>query len=421
MWVEKNGPTWRVRDRVNGHKTTIEDGYPTKTMAKAAMMRLAAEAMRGEALVPNAGRVTIGQVVGEWWPEYAKALKPTALHSEGGRVRHHILGLLGNVMLEDLDVPAWVRDLESGTGPALGTRRRRPLAAKSVHNCHGLLFMIMDFAVERRYVRANPCAGRRRRYLPKRLRREMRCLTDPEIKRLLNAVPAHWRPLVFLLVSTGLRWGEAVGLRVGRIDLLANKPKLLVVEHLHELSTGEIVFTDPKTQRSRRTVSFPVQVALTLVSLVSGKEPDELVFTTARGAPVRTRNFRRGWLKWTKAAGLGGLRVHDLRHTHAGILLSAHGLSLAAISRRLGHSSIAVTDQLYGHLREEADPGVLAAVEAALASISAEELMAETEAEDIDETDDPSRGSLGATSSEGTRTEPKPTDKTAGQKAESAL
>src|SRR3546814_13201071 len=66
----------------------------------------------------------------------------------------------------------------------------------------------------------------------------------------LVALPEHWRPMVLLLVSTGLRWGEAAGLKVGRLDLLGCR--LTVLETLHELPTGEVIFTSPKRSEERR-------------------------------------------------------------------------------------------------------------------------------------------------------------------------
>lgn len=281
-------------------------------------------------------------------------------------------------------------DLGAGIGPmGKGTKRkRRRLSPKTVHNCHGMLFVILTAAVAARLIRLNGCAGTS---LPARVHREMRFLTDPEIARLVAALPAHWRPLVMLLVATGLRWGEAIGLRVGRVDLLAKRPKLRVVEHLHELAgAGELVFTSPKSAKSRRTVSFTMQVALVLAPLVAGKEADELVFQSPTGKPVRTRNFRRIWVKACEAAGLAGTRVHDTRQTHAAILIAANR-PLSGISRRLGHSSIAVTDALYGHLREEVDEGDLGAIEEAMAGVRADALDAELDDELVDEALPPRR------------------------------
>lgn len=386
MWIEKNGPAYRIRDLVRGKKVTIQTGYPTKTAAKNAMVLFKAEALQGTALLPRGGAITLAQFVDEWWPHYEKSLKPTAVQSEGNRIRNHILPLLGHLTLDELDGPAvqqWVADLGAGVGPWPESTRgkRKPLAPKTIGNCHGILHTICGAAIAAKRIRLNPCSSTK---LPRREPKEMRFLTDPEIARLVAALPAHWRPLVMLLVATGLRWGEAIGLRAGRVDLLAKRPQLTVVEQLQELaSTGELVFQSPKTAKGRRTVSFTKQVALLLAPLVAGKKSDEVVFTAPKGGLVRTRNFRRIWVRACEDAGLEGLRIHDLRHTHAAILISS-GRPLSAISRRLGHSSIAVTDLLYGHLREDVDEGIIAAIEEAMSGIRSEDLEAELDEELVD-------------------------------------
>ena len=390
MWVEKNGKTYRIRDMVNGTKTTLAQGYATKTAANAARTQLQADKLRGDALVPRGGRVTLAAFIGGWWPHYERSLKVTTATSEWNRVRNHILPVLGHLTLDQLDAPVvqeWVTDLGAGVGPwPQGTRgKRKPLSPKTISNCHGMLSTICTAAIGDKLIRLNPCASTK---LPRREPKEMRFLTDPEIGRLVAAMPPHWRPVVMLLVATGLRWGEAIGLRVGRVDLLAKNPRLMVVEQLQELAgTGELVFQSPKTAKGRRTVSFTKKVALMLTPLIAGKGSDEVVFTAPMGGMVRTRNFRRVWVKACEAAGLKGLRIHDLRHTHAAILISA-GRPLSAISRRLGHSSIAVTDLLYGHLREEVDDGIIAAIEEAMQGVRAEELDAEVAEELTDDLED---------------------------------
>lgn len=388
MWVEKHSGGWRIRDRVAGRVTTLASGYPTKTSAKAAMTILRADKLRGDDLVPRGGRILLREWVAVWQPAWEASLKPSARHSETGRLRNHILPLLGGHALQDIDalvVQRWVNDLAAGRGPWPTRGSRKPLNAKTIRNCHGILHTILEAACAPTYrlLRTNPCHSSTK-YLPRWERREMRFLTDPEIARLIAALPVHWRPLVLLLVGTGLRWGEAVGLRVGDVDLLAKRPNVHVVRTLLEQSSGgEIIFTSPKTAASRRTVTITRAVVVALVALVAGRGRGELLFTAPGqpgrwpgGRPARTRNFRRVWLKAIARAGLPGLRIHDLRHTHAAMLISA-GTSLVAVSRRLGHSSIAVTVDLYGHLREEVDEALLAAVEEALAGVDMEAVTAE--------------------------------------------
>src|SRR6185295_12741786 len=356
MWVEKHRGTYRVRDRVGGRITTLAGGFPTKQGAVDRMTLLRSDQLRGDMLMPGGGKATLGEFIAEWWPIHEKSLRPNSRHSEGGRVRNHVDDLLGGYTLDELEqnpmiVAKWVAYLGVGVrDEARSTEqktvwKRRPLGPKTVRNCHGVLHTILDAAVAAKRIRSNPCAVSKKS-LPERVDREMRFLTDPEIGRLVAAMPSHWRPLILLLVATGLRWGEAIGLRVKSVDPLAKRPLLRVVEQLQERSgTAELVWSAPKTAKSRRTVSFTRQIALALTGLVAGKSRDEVVFTTPTGLLVRTRNFRRVWLKACVEAGLEGLRVHDLRHTHAAMLISA-GRPLSAISRRLGHSSIAVTDTL---------------------------------------------------------------------------
>lgn len=385
MWVERHGAAWRVRDRVGGRVVTLAGGYPTKASAAVARDLLRADALRGQALVPRGAEMTLNAWLDMWLPAYEISLKPSAAHSEPGRIKNHVRPLLGHLPLGDIDhltVQRWVAQLLRGVGSTSSGKARKALSVKSVRNAHGILYKIMQAAVKAKLIASNPCEDTD---LPERRRREMRFLTEPEAARLIAALPAHWRPLVLLLLATGLRWGEAVGLRVGQVDLLARPPRVTIVEQLQELaSTGEIVFVEPKSERSRRTVTITRKVALALAPLVSLKGRRDMVFDSPRGGYVRARNFRRTWIKACRAAGLDGLRIHDLRHTHAAWLIS-DGRPLTAVQHRLGHSSIAVTSDLYGHLMPAVDEGILAAVDAALEEIDLDALAAELDDELADE------------------------------------
>lgn len=371
MWVEKHGKTWRIRDRVGSQQVTVSPpgGYSTKTSARNAMTQLRADQLRGNSLDHVGARMTLSQWVAAWEPGYARSLKPSSRKSELGRLHFRILPELGDRRLDELDrspliVQQWLTYLDD-----------EDLSPKSARNAHGLLSKILAAAVIHRLMHSNPCASSD---LPALDRREMRFLTQPEAGRLIAATPERWRPLVLLILMTGCRWGEAVGLRVKNVDVLASR--ITIEESLHELTDGSMVTTDPKTRAGRRTLGIPKVVCEALVPLVANRERDDLVFTSAEGTAVRHRNFRtRVWVPAVRGAGLGfpqhsggrtgpGLRIHDLRHTHAAWLISA-GHSLTAVQRRLGHKSITVTSDLYGHLLPEVEEGILATLDTALPAL----------------------------------------------------
>lgn len=364
MWIERNGPTWRIRDLVAGQKTTVASGFATKTAAKAAKVQLEADALRGQSLVPRGGDMTLDDWIDMWWPSYSTGLKPSARVSAEGIIRRHIRPMLGGQRLGRLDsltVQRFVADLLAGR---THVRKPKPLAAKTVLNIHGQLYVVLRDAVAQRLIASNPCEHTT---LPAGARHEMKFLSEPEADRLIAAVPPHWRPLVLVLLATGMRWGEAIGLRVRHVDVLAGT--IRVLRQTQELAdTAELVDEEPKTLASRRTVSIPPAVCQLLVPHVAGKGPDDRVFLAPRGGPVRTRRFYVVWQKARVAAGLEGLRVHDLRHTHAAWLI-ADGVPLTAVQRRLGHTSIKVTSDLYGHILPEVDDRVVLAVAGRLSKI----------------------------------------------------
>ena len=375
MFVEKHGASYRIRDRVAGKKVTLEAGYATKKAAQNRVTALGADRLRGDFIDPRGGKVLLDDWLDMWWPAYEGTLKPSTKVSAAGLIRRYIRPMLGPAALDDIDrlaVQRWTADLRAGRTPY-----ERVLAVKTVYNAHGMLHKILDEAVAQRLIRSNPA---HRSGLPELEHTEMRFLTEPEAERLLAAVAPRWRPLILLLLFTGLRWAEAVGLRAGRVDVLERK--LSVVETMQELpGSNEIVFVTPKSKKSRRTVTFPVRVADAHIELVASKGRDEMVYLGRDGGVTRYNNFRsRVWRPALRKAGLEGLRLHDLRHTHVAWLISA-GVPLTAISRRLGHASIMVTSDRYGHLLPEVDKGIMTALDGALDKIDRGGTMGATEAE----------------------------------------
>jgi integrase len=201
--------------------------------------------------------------------------------------------------------------------------------------------------VEDGHILANPAAGT---HLPQTEKAEMVFLSHAEFNAVLEEIPDRWKPLVEFLVAAGCRFGEASALKPSDVNRRTNRVSI-VRAWKRTYTKGGYELGPPKTKRSRRNISVDKRV------LDSLDYSGEWLFTnsganpTRRGGPVRVSSFRAN--VWNPALERVGLkprpRIHDLRHTHASWLIQA-GKPLPVISRRLGHESIQVTVDVYGHL-----------------------------------------------------------------------
>jgi integrase len=198
---------------------------------------------------------------------------------------------------------------------------REGVGASTRAKAYRLLSRILGTAIESGYLTRNPCTIRGAASEPAP---EMRFATVAEVAALADAIPPRFRALVLVAAYTGLRWGELAGLRVGRVDLLHRR--ITVAEQLLEVR-GRLAFGPPKTGAGQRTVTLPTVAAEALaehLSTYAEVGPEGLVFPAARGGPIRRSNFtRRVWIPATRAAGVEGLRFHDLRHTAATLAIAA--------------------------------------------------------------------------------------------------
>jgi len=198
----------------------------------------------------------------------------------------------------------------------------------------------------------------------------MRVATVAQVAALAEAIHPRFRALVLVAAYAGLRWGELVGLRVKRVDLLHGR--ITVAEQVTEID-GHFTWGPPKTEAGRRTVTLPAVAAEALaehLSAYSQPGPDGLVFTSTEGGLLRRSNFnRRVWRPATRAVGLEGLRFHDLRHTSATLSIAA-GASTRELMARLGHSSSAAALR-YQHVMAGRDAAIAAALDELIEAASA--------------------------------------------------
>ena len=168
----------------------------------------------------------------------------------------------------------------------------------------------------------------------------------------------------------GLRWGELACLKRRRLNML--HASLEVAETIVEVR-GKLTEGQPKSAASRRTLALPPFLVEELrTHLDRFATHGELVFAGRDGGPMRRTNFRaRVWLPAVKSAGLAPLRFHDLRHTAARLMI-AQGAHPKLIQSRLGHGSIQVTFDVYGHLLPALDQELALGLEASRAAAFSE-------------------------------------------------
>jgi integrase len=250
------------------------------------------------------------------------------------------------------DVKAWAADLaRAGVSPSTVQR--------IVH----LFSASLNAAVDAEVIPSNTAA---RIKLPKGAQAPERFLTRDEYDAILDQLPTARDQLVAnLLVNTGLRWGEMAGLHTARVDL--NRGLFRVAEIFSE-AAGQIK-AYPKGKRLRDVPLTPQLVtavrAVTLrttcgVQHSAGICRSGLVVTTGRGAPMRDSNWSPVWREAVERAGVGHVRIHDLRHTYASWLLQA-GVPLAEVGQLLGHVSTQTTAK-YAHLVALPSAAVVAAL-----------------------------------------------------------
>lgn len=209
---------------------------------------------------------------------------------------------------------------------------------------------------------------------------EGRTLTPQQARTLLSACQGHeYEALVPTLLSLGLRKGEALGLSWRDVEL-DTPARLQVRRALKKDGRGGLYLDEPKTSRSRRALRLPAPLVESLRAHRARQNEQrlafgpgwgghwaahDLVFTNSVGGPLDPDRVNRQIQLLTDEAGLGRWTPHELRHSAASLLL-AQGVPLKTVSETLGHSSIRVTADVYGHLLDDARAEAATAMEAAL-------------------------------------------------------
>lgn len=215
----------------------------------------------------------------------------------------------------------------------------------TVRKAHRVLSLVLKYGVENRYIAENVAEGAR---LPAPPPARDRILTKEELLRLADAIGEEGRGQVLMMGLAGLRWGEIAGLRVGVVDLDANR--ISIVETVPS-SSGKLKVKGPKSKESIRRIAIPRLLAEDLRERLRDKNPSDLVYPAPKGGIDRVGNFvkRTKWEESLAQAGIAHATPHDLRRTF-GSIARMGGADLRYVQKAMGHASITTTSRIYAHL-----------------------------------------------------------------------
>ncbi|WP_130849933.1 tyrosine-type recombinase/integrase [Intestinimonas timonensis] len=304
-------------------------------------------------------KMTLSRWVEIWLQEYTGDKKYLTVKHYKAQCKTHIVPSLGAVKLSEL-APPQIQAFYNGL-------QRDGLAAKSVRNIHGILTKCLSTAVQVGYLRSNPASMVT---LPKIEKKEIHPLTDEQVKDFLRVSAGdEYEILLKVILFTGLRESEAIGLTWDCIDFKAGAVKVCKQLQKRPLSDGGFTFAPLKNDKSRSL--RPAHFVLDLLErrkreqaaqrLKAGElwegwhtaeeQKSALVFTTATGGNLSPQTVYNHYKKLAVKIGAPDSRVHDLRHTFA-VLSLQNGNDVKTVQGNLGHATAAFTLDVYGHVSE---------------------------------------------------------------------
>jgi len=342
-WIERHGPTWRVRYYREDSSIATENGYTSRASARDRAHDLDYERRRGISPTPPTDPITLSEWIDLW--RAGHDVSAATWQKYNSYLRNHILPAFGDKHLGDIKrvtVKTWVKGL------------RRHLIAGIVN----LLSALLAEAVDNELITTNPC-------------RRLGLTLDPAERREI-ATPARllqiaercgrYRPLIITAAYTGLRWGELTGLQWANVALDRYPYATITVDPdtgaLHELAGG-LELGPPKTPASARTVHLPPFLTTLLRNHAADQDAHQnFVFTGPRGGLLRRSNFnRRVWQPAVAGDPTHGwtplqpqLDFHGLRHTHKS-WMDEDRIHQVLQHARLGHRMPGVRG-IYSHVTE---------------------------------------------------------------------
>jgi len=373
--VDKRNGLWSYRisytDAAGNRHRPRRQGFATKREAEQALTAHLRELDAGPRR--TTGPRYTGEYLTAWLATYVRSgsRKRSTTVATSVHVERYLVPRIGSIPLAKLG-PDDVAQLYGDLLASGGSGRRKPstdpdnpnpatpLAAKTVRNIAGTLHKALSDAVRRGYLLRNPAEGVD---LPRWERPELTVWDDAQVARFFEhaySVDDPYVTLWRLLLTTGLRRGELLGLRWADIDLV-NGTITIVVTRVDV--RGTVIVETPKTRAGRRTVAIDPDTVTELAHLknaheyaaqVLGAWPSPYVGTNLDGHPIKPQTLTKRFRATAKAAGLPIPRLHDGRHTSA-VLQLQHGVPIHVVAGRLGHAKVSTTLDVYTAFIPSAD------------------------------------------------------------------
>ncbi|MBA4550022.1 site-specific integrase [Thermoactinomyces intermedius] len=359
--IRKRGSKWCFvldigRDPKTGQRRQKWfSGFKTKREAERAMAAKIHELNQGGLIEP--AKITLEEYLKRWLEDYAKTnCAPRTYEGYEYIITRHLIPSLGKMTLDKLK-PLHIQRYYSEKLSSGRTDGKGGLSARSVYHHHRVLHEALEQAVKWQVIAVNPV---RAVSPPKPKRKQLTVLTRDEVLQLLKAAEGSklYEP-IFFAVNTGMRRGELFALRWSDVDF--ENQVISVRQTLYRTKSDGFAFRDAaKTDGSRRSVAVSGSIvnmlkrikkeqAANKLALGPAYQDHDLIFCKDDGSPYNLDYVSRDFGRLVRKHNLPPIRFHDLRHTHATLLLQ-QGEHPKIVSERLGHSTITITMDLYSHV-----------------------------------------------------------------------
>jgi integrase len=384
--IRRRGAGWELKfdtgvDQATGRRGTRYASFRgNKRQAQAKLTELLGESARGTLV--DASKETLSTFLERWDRDWAVSnVSPKTMERYRQLIANQIGKHLGSMPVQKIR-PVHLNELYA-TLLRTGSIEGGMLAAQTVGHCHRLLRRALGHAAQWGIIASNPAALV---HPPRVTSTEIEIINEDEVRIVLDALrtrnPALYA-IAALALGSGMRRGELCAVRWQDVDL--DNGKVKIERSLEQTGAGSsgLRFKEPKTKRSRRTITIPGTVVADLrahwkavqeqrLALGVGRSaPGDLVFAMWNGEPRKPNTLTNDWLRASAVIGRK-ISLHALRHTHASQLIAA-GVDILTISRRLGHSNARTTLDVYGHLYGSSDDLAAQAAEKMFARIGRSE------------------------------------------------